>query len=86
MPSVISERVASLRLADLPETVNVATVAKMTSAASSTVYDWIRNGELPVVRIGGRIRVRRDVLGALLAGGDPHAVAQKALEETGVQF
>lgn len=58
--------IAPPRLLTVTETADLARVAK------TTVYRWIRAGELPAIRLGGSIRIPRDELEDLLTtgGGD----------------
>jgi len=45
---------------------SVKEVALLLRVAESTVWRWVANGDLPVVRIGGTTRVSRDALRTVL--------------------
>lgn len=46
----------------LPELLTVRDVQDITQLGRTKVYELIRNGELPVLRIGRSLRIRRDAL------------------------
>lgn len=46
----------------LPELLTVRDVQDITQLGRTKVYELIRDGELPVLRIGRSLRIRRDVL------------------------
>jgi excisionase family DNA binding protein len=54
---------------DLAEFLTVAEVAELLKLNQQTVRNWIDRGELPAVRVGTRVRIRRADLDALLAQG-----------------
>lgn len=41
--------------------------AQITGFSINTVWYWVRNGEVPYTRIGGSIRIHREVLQQMLA-------------------
>gem|GEM_PF-1705772 len=52
---------------DLPEYVSPEDVAKLLRVAKSSVYGWVRRGELPHYRIGRLLRFKRVDLDRFLA-------------------
>lgn len=49
-----------------PELLTVQDVQTITQLGRTKVYELIRDGELPVLRIGRSLRIRREVLEAWL--------------------
>lgn len=49
-----------------PEALNVAAAAKRAGIGRSKLYDLIRSGELPTVKLGGRRLVLAETLSAFL--------------------
>lgn len=56
-------------------TVTVTEAAELLGISRGMAYECVRTGELPSVRLGGRILVPRQRLDELLAGGDSGARA-----------
>ncbi len=61
------------------QTVSVEYAASALGVGRTTVYNAIKRGELPVLRIGRRVVVRRATLDRLLA--DPDALPQLLLDD-----
>jgi excisionase family DNA binding protein len=55
-------------LDDLPPTVDVTTAAKLLGVGRGTAYEAARRGEIPTIRIGGRLLVPVSRLRRLLDG------------------
>ena len=53
---------------DLPPILKVDEVAAYLRISRSSAYDLIKRGELPVVRVGGRIRITRHAIEDMLRG------------------
>ena len=49
-----------------PPTISVHEAAHILQVTPATAYAWVRNGELPSVRLGGRIRIPTARLADLL--------------------
>ena len=47
-------------------TLSVQTTARFLGVTPQTAYDWVRNGEIPSIRLGGRIRIPTALLADLL--------------------
>lgn len=56
-----------------PLLLSVAAAAQELGVSRTTAYRWIQTGELPAVRLGGRLRIRRSDLDEL-TGGEPARV------------
>jgi excisionase family DNA binding protein len=54
---------------ELPQVLTAAEVAALYRVRVDTIYTWARDGRLPAVRMGNRLRFRRADVEALLAGG-----------------
>lgn len=52
-------------LADLPELLRVPEAARWADVSPGVIYARIASGELPAVRFGRLVRIRRDALAAL---------------------
>ncbi|MGH1492157.1 MAG: helix-turn-helix domain-containing protein [Acidimicrobiales bacterium] len=50
------------------QTYTVAEVAKILGIGRNTAYECCKSGEIPTIRIGGRILVSRNAIDALLDG------------------
>lgn len=59
--------------ADQPLTFTVKQTSKLANLGLNQTYEAIRRGELPSIRVGRRILVRRQKLLELLDGGGPDA-------------
>ncbi|HEY8449001.1 MAG TPA: helix-turn-helix domain-containing protein [Bacillota bacterium] len=60
------------RVADRePELLTLTEAIKALRISRRTAYRWLQDGTLPAVKIGGRWRVRREDLDALLRGEKP---------------
>lgn len=57
-----------------PVTLSVAETAYILDVVSATIYAWVRDGELPNLRFGGRVRIPTAKL-ADLVGVDPSELA-----------
>jgi excisionase family DNA binding protein len=61
------------RLADCPDVLRVEQAAKILGIGRNTAYTAVRNGQIPAVKIGGRLLVPKmaleRLLGATGAGG-----------------
>ena len=55
-------------IADLPELLHVSEAAAWADVAPGTLYEAVRAGRLPHVRLGRLIRIPRAGLAALVAG------------------
>jgi excisionase family DNA binding protein len=55
---------------DLPSVLRIGEVAAFLRCDRSTIYELVRRGELPVIRLGRTFRVSREALGRFLAGHD----------------
>ena len=55
---------------EAPELHTVSEVATRLRLSDATVRRLVHSGEIPALRVGGSIRIRRDDLAALLSG--PH--------------
>ena len=55
------------------EALNVKETAACLGASVASVWKWIREGELPSVKIGGRVFVPRDALRRRLEIGRPQS-------------
>lgn len=53
---------------DQPKTMSVSEAARMLGVSRNTAYGAARRGEIPCLRIGGRLLVLSDPLGRLLHG------------------
>lgn len=53
-----------------PLAITVSEAADLLGISRSTAYECVRTGELPSVRLAGRILIPRQRLEAFLAGGD----------------
>lgn len=53
------ERLQALKTTDLKWTLNVAEAAKVLGVNESTVYEYVRQGEIPSVRLGAKILIPR---------------------------
>jgi excisionase family DNA binding protein len=53
-------------MTELPELLYVSEVAEILRCSRWKVYDMINRGELPVIRIGSKFRIKRDTLEAWL--------------------
>jgi excisionase family DNA binding protein len=53
-----------------PFTLSVAEAARILDVVPATAYQWVRDGELPSLRFGGRVRIPTAKL-AELVGVDP---------------
>ncbi|MCH8984257.1 MAG: helix-turn-helix domain-containing protein, partial [Acidobacteria bacterium] len=42
---------------EYPPAISVHEAARILQVTPATAYSWVRNGELPSVRLGGRIRI-----------------------------
>lgn len=58
----------ALRLDELPDALTVEQTAKVLGLGRNTAYEAIKTGDLPSVRIGGRIIVPKARLQKLLDG------------------
>jgi excisionase family DNA binding protein len=67
--STKNEPTAGVRLADLPDVLRVDHVAQIMDVSKDTIYDAIRAGEIPAIRLGRKIRVAKAALERLLAEG-----------------
>ncbi len=78
----VADRVgpASTRLECLPYVLNADQVAVLLGLGRGSVYEALRRGDLPSVRIGRRILIPREPLLRLLgvSGDTPGAVAEGA--------
>lgn len=52
-------------------TMSVTEAARILGISRTTAYECVRSGDLPSVRLGGRIVVPTQAVERLLAGGDP---------------
>ncbi len=52
-----------------PDLLKVKEVASALRLSEETIYKWVALGKLPVVRLGGSLRIERAVFDRLLAGG-----------------
>jgi excisionase family DNA binding protein len=52
-------------LADLPELLRAEEAAAWFGVSTWTVYEMVKRGELPTVRLGRLLRIKRDALTAL---------------------
>jgi excisionase family DNA binding protein len=57
-----------------PVTLSVAETARILDVVPATIYTWVRDGELPNLRFGGRVRIPTAKL-ADLVGVDPAELA-----------
>jgi len=55
-------------LADLPPVLTVDEVAKVLRTGRSSLYEAVKQGQIPACRIGRKIRISRDALIAALDG------------------
>jgi excisionase family DNA binding protein len=62
------------RVADLPEMLRVEEVAAWAQVGKGTIYEALRRGDLPHVRLGRLVRIPRSAL-AEWAGVDERGVA-----------
>ena len=69
LPSGQGQPVRKLSEQDSPYT--VAEVAKILRKRPDTIYDWIRNGELPATQYGGTYYIPSWVLAPLLPPATP---------------
>jgi len=49
-----------------PPAISVHEAARILQVTAATVYSWVRNGEIPSIRLGGRIRIPTARLAELL--------------------
>jgi excisionase family DNA binding protein len=61
------------KLSEQDSPYTVAEVAKILRKRPDTIYDWIRNGELPATQYGGTYYIPSWVLAPLLAPATPAA-------------
>lgn len=52
-------------------TMSVTEAARILGISRTTAYECVRSGDLPSVRLGGRIVVPTQAVERLLAGGEP---------------
>lgn len=57
-----------------PVTLSVAETAYILDVVPATIYTWVRDGELPSLRFGGRVRIPTAKLAGLV-GVDPAELA-----------
>lgn len=55
---------------EAPTLVGIGTASAALGLGESTLRRWIREGRLPIVRLGRRVLIRREVLDALVARGE----------------
>lgn len=55
-------------LSDLPPLLTVPETARFTRKGKNTIYDMVKAGEIPHVKLGRSIRIPRSWLEALVAG------------------
>lgn len=53
---------------DTPRTLSVEQAAKELGIGRSLAYELARTGQLPIIRLGRRVRISRVRLNAMLAG------------------
>jgi excisionase family DNA binding protein len=53
-------------------------VAEMLNVHRTTVYDWMRSGELAYVQVGGRRRITGSALSAFIKEGRPEALSEES--------
>lgn len=56
-------------------TMSVAAAAKILGISRTTAYECVRSGDLPSVRMGGRILIPTQRIERLLAASEPEAIA-----------
>jgi excisionase family DNA binding protein len=57
------------RLSELPDVLRVDHVAQLMQVSKDAVYDAIRRGQIPAIRVGRKIRVAKSALERLLENG-----------------
>ena len=59
-----------------PPAISVNEAARILQVTPATAYSWVRNGEIPSIRLGGRIRIPTarlaDLLGVTVDELAPH--------------
>ena len=63
------------------EALSVNETAAVLGASVASVWRWIKEGELPAARIGGRVFVPRDALRRRLEEGEQSASKSSAKEQ-----
>jgi excisionase family DNA binding protein len=55
-------------------------VAEMLNVHRTTVYDWMRSGDLAFVQVGGRRRITGSALNAFIKQGKPEELKEDSEE------
>jgi excisionase family DNA binding protein len=66
--------------ATTPQTYSVKAAAKVLGVPGRTIYGQVARGELPAIRLSGRILILRAVIDAILLSGLPREKVEETTE------